>query len=627
MSLPSWFHRLMRRNAPPASNLPPNQDGSVLQSVQGKAPDGRDNGMRVRSAEDILEGHQVLIQRIKLSYGSDRDTFNRELLPLITRYIQYVLDLPATPNNFFCEPGGLAKLGLRTGFFALQATDDQIFEGRSTITTRRHLEPRWRQATFIAGLCTELHRTLSHIEVRDDAGRQWQPFLAPLSQWATRRKAKQLMIRWQPDVQETRSLGLFALPFIVPAETMAYLADSNHVVVPHMLASITGSVLLQQHNLLDELVRRAAAFVIDHELQDSASEHGDSKPALHLSRHFLAVMRELISTNTGWAVNSDKSRAWHGQDGLFIIWPNAATDMLKLLDEQLLPGLPKSAAHVQDILLAHGVIQVQDNGNPIWLIRPPDTAYALEAVKISNPAALFADRVPAPLATALVITDRREDTCQAHQEKNDSAATTGQAAKPTSRPNQERLSTHSRQRRTCGLDGDAAAATLPPAPATQPSVNTARMPAPATERPAASVQPDLFALPPDPAPIAVPASSARAPAPPAWTVLSLQAPMRLNPALIQPLTEIVHTLNLSPALMACRTTATGIFIPLSELAQRQVDVHIAVRAMTQTAMLVQDADGAVACNALFHGQTVPGIMLKPALVRGLHSEDFMEPEE
>ena len=42
-------------------------------------------------------------------------------------------------------------------------------------------------ATFIGGLCCELHRVLSHLIVTDEAGAEWPQFLVGLSDWLAAR--------------------------------------------------------------------------------------------------------------------------------------------------------------------------------------------------------------------------------------------------------------------------------------------------------------------------------------------------------------------------------------------------------------------------------------------------------
>ena len=260
-TLKSFLGGRRRSSASGTENARADYTGSAADATGVFAYPPVDPGIPVRSIDDVLAAQDDLIRRIKLSYGSDRNTFNTDLLSLIRRYAEYVHLLPATPDNHFSLPGGLLRMGLEVAFYALQATDGQIFSGRSTISHRRQLEPRWRHATFIAGLCSELHRTLSHVTVLDAKGNEWPAYLCPLTRWLREQRVSRFFLRWIPHAQETRSLGVFALPQIVSSETLHYLAHGNCIVVPHMLACVSGMPIYREHNILEQLVRRAAALV------------------------------------------------------------------------------------------------------------------------------------------------------------------------------------------------------------------------------------------------------------------------------------------------------------------------------------------------------------------------------
>jgi len=148
-----------------------------------------DPGFAALPVSDLLASADDLVSRIRLCFGLSRDAFDAEVQPLLQRYASYVHLLPATADNYFSSPAGLLNLGLEVAFYSLQGTDAHIFSGRSTISARRQLEPRWRLATFIGGLCCELHRVLSHLIVTDDAGGEWPQFLVPLGDWLASRSA------------------------------------------------------------------------------------------------------------------------------------------------------------------------------------------------------------------------------------------------------------------------------------------------------------------------------------------------------------------------------------------------------------------------------------------------------
>ena len=185
---------------------------------------------------------------------------------------------------------------------------------------------------------------------------------------------------------------------------MDYLAQGNSVVVPHMMACISGMPVYREHNILEDLVRRAAALVIDRDLQSSAERYGKPRLGSHLERYLVDALRRLVVSNALWMPNAEKSRVWYGQDGLYIVWPNAANDVRKLLEADQIPGIPKAPETLLEILIDAGIVEPSGGTETTWHIFPPHCDKAIEAVRLASPSILLAamDRPPEPLPYALV---------------------------------------------------------------------------------------------------------------------------------------------------------------------------------------------------------------------------------
>ena len=301
---------------------------------------------------ELLASVDDLIGRIRLCFGLARADFDRDIQPIIERYAAYVHLLPATADNFFSAPGGMLRLGLEVAFFSLQGTDAHIFSGRATISERRQMEPRWRVATFIGGLCCEVHRLLSHMLVTDRDGNSWPAFTTRLADWLTNRGADRYYLRWRPNAVETRGLGIFALPQVVPASTMDFLRGEDAAVLPHLLFSIGGEPLYRDHNVLDSLVRRSLALVVDRNLQANADRYGTPQFGSHLERYLVDAMRRLAAHRPSWTPNREKSRIWLSAEGLFLLWPQSAADIQALLESDQLAGIPKAPETVLGVCAA-----------------------------------------------------------------------------------------------------------------------------------------------------------------------------------------------------------------------------------------------------------------------------------
>lgn len=580
------FRSLFQRRSPLPHTLH-NKPSTTIHADSEHAYPPVDPGLPARSVDELLGPHADFIARIKLAYGADADTFRKELYSLIERYARYVNMLPATADNYFSGAGGLFRMGLEIAFFALQATDGQIFSGRSTISNRRHLEPRWRHATFVAGLCCELHRTLSHLVVSDENGQEWPAYLVPLTDWLEQHRVKRFFLRWVPNAEETRSLGVFALPQIIPQETMHYLAQDNAVVVPHMMAAISGMPAYRDHNIVDQLVRRASALVIDRDLRTSADRIGKPQIGSHLERYLIDAMRRLVLNGNAWTPNGERSRVWYGSDGLFIVWPQACIDIVKLLEADQLPGIPKSPETMLDILLDAGVLEPRDATAASWMIYPPEAKEAIEAVKLKIPDILLValPAPPPPLPDPLTTRAPPPPAASANKKKDRSAKPV-QLALPVEQAELPLAATAKPQ------DGAAPAS----APSAKPTVPT----------PEPSDEPSDQELDPDP-------------------IFTFMPPPRMNPALAAALSEIVHTLNQTKDL-ACRTVPHGLFVPLAALESRGIDTASAIRALADLSLLAVSKDAKIKTTTMqFGDEQKIGVVIAPQNVSGLDPANFVDP--
>lgn len=532
-----------------------------------------DPGFAALTVDEVLAANADIIARIKLCYGADRETFENDVLGLIRRYAAYVHLLPATADNYFSAPGGLLQLGLEAGFFSLQGTDAHIFSGRSTISARRQLEPRWRHATFIAGLCCEVHRVLSHVIVTDAYGKVWSGYLQPMSDWLTARGTERYFLSWRPQAVETRSLGLFALPHVVPPEVLKYLSEDNAIIVPQLMASIGGMPIYRNHNVLDDLVRRSLALVIDRNLTANADRYGSPQFGSHLERYLVDALRRLASSNSAWACNHEKSRVWLGQDGLFLLWPNAAEDVRKLLEADQLPGIPKAAETILELLLGAEVFEAQDAAHSTWTIYPPSAKTVLEAVKLTSSAILFAGIDPSPEALDMKLVRRPGEP-----DPSPPSATPQRPARTG-----EQLS-------------------LIPSAASPPAVKAGGEHSPKPSEATPSIAPS---------PAASPIS------------FTLQAPMRLNPVVRDVLGAVVHTLNEGAGPAQGCTVAQGFFVPINEFERRGLQPSMALRALADVGMLVPALpDGPPTLTRDFNGTPTVGIVVGPRFIAGFDLAGF-----
>jgi len=559
----------LRRLFSDASSAQPQIEPGIAHAGASEPPPLGHTGaafLPVRPSE-LLKSCDGILRRIKLCYGREPQQFEQDILAVVARYADFVNALPATANNYYSFPGGLFRLGLDTAFFSLQATDAQIFEGRGTITQRRHLEPRWRHATFIAGLCAALQTTLDSVSVASPDGACWPSYLQPLSAWLDRYRETAIHLTWRTPGHVGGLQNLYALPHIIPPATMEYLADRNDVIVPTMLAALSRLPLSNPPATMGALIRRAVVLAIDKDLRRMASSRGDRLQGSHLGRLLVDIMHDLVHSSASWVPNSEKSRIWHAADGTFVVWPAAYQDMVGHADHERLHGLPSSPELAITALEAARMVFDAADG-PLWPIRIPGASSDLSCVKLAAPelvlGAQLATCPPLPPVSVQRESPRAAQNC------------------PTPAPSQQAART-----------------------------TTVQCAAPAQlELSLAQQQPD--------SPSTVPPTSAQAGLK-AQNAPSLVNCMRLPADVALAVRRAIAKLSANAESTGVTMVREGILIPIQAFKSAGLDTRMVTRCLRDAGMLVVGESGNATYTLTLKGSEVRGLVLKRQFVAGLPS--------
>src|SRR5690554_3173628 len=146
-------------------------------------------GFPVVDTELIFGTQSELIGRIKGVLGYPQEKFDALVIPVLERYAQYVHLLPASEAHHHRLAGGLFRHGLETAYWSAQLSEAQIFPFEGPPREKSSHEMRWRFAAFMAGLCHDLGKPISDMDITDENGSSiWNPVSESLQQWAVNRK-------------------------------------------------------------------------------------------------------------------------------------------------------------------------------------------------------------------------------------------------------------------------------------------------------------------------------------------------------------------------------------------------------------------------------------------------------
>ena len=284
------------------------------------------------------------------------------------------------------------------GFYSLQASEGVIFTPTEGVERRHNLEPRWRYAAFLAGLCCELHRPLASLIVSGPGGVQWPKYLSPLHKWCTEHGFEKYYISWQPE-PKAEWAGVKAevsamISKIVPDKCLQYLEAGSPTLAPIVFSVATG-VARDNENAVAELVTRIRKRVLDRDKAVRPEYYGTLTVGNHLEPHLLEAMRTLIRESK-WKINEEGGRVWYGADGLYVIWKKAADELSKAIEEKGIRGVPTEANTLAEALLNAKVFVGKGERDPYWKVTLPN-GKEYQATKLANPLTVLGDIEVAPL--------------------------------------------------------------------------------------------------------------------------------------------------------------------------------------------------------------------------------------
>lgn len=344
-----------------------------------------DLGVPFGKADAVMATQADLLRRLKLLAGLPSSDFDRLYGDVLRSLAKHINLLPASESGTHMGAGGLFRLALEIGFFSRQACEAVLFAGRSGVELRRELEPRWRYATFLAGLCCELHRPLSKMIVLTESGAEWPVHRMGLSEWLESVGAKRYFIRW---VKEGDSFAggsaTFLATKIIPESSLQYLQEGHPNIIPAMLDAMVTDVSKNKDNQIAEIIGRIRRKVIERDQVLAPQNYGKLTVGSQLEPHLVDAMRQLLSTGV-WTINIKRSRVWYGKDGAYIVWRTAAKEIIEILERGAVTGIPRDATTIAEVLIRAGVLVADKSGDIYWKIKTPLSENELVAVKLANP--------------------------------------------------------------------------------------------------------------------------------------------------------------------------------------------------------------------------------------------------
>lgn len=412
----SFFRSIFTKSTDfPATTIVRSAEGILYENgveVPQSPPFAR--GIPVISRTALLESQKELIDKIYGTLSFSRSDFDKLALPLIERYAGWVHLLPASEAHHHKTAGGLFRHGLEVAFNAAQGSRGCIFGTGSTPSERRNNEARWRLAAMCVGLLHDIGKPLTDVIITDRTGEiRWHPHLSMINEWAAENKVDRYFLKWTDKRHKLHeSFSAPMLGNIMTPEVMHYFYEGGSEIYASLADAICG---LSAVKPLAKLMIEADQGSVAADLRENRISATDQDYGLPVERYIFDAIRSLVNSGQ-WTTNTVGSRVWNFQGhGVFIALRQGAAELYEATQKTHVPGIPKEADTIADILIDRGhaipqPIEGTHSSDRYWQFNTSvstedgQTAnVSLVLLKLDSPSLIFSTEPPAPIIGELEI--------------------------------------------------------------------------------------------------------------------------------------------------------------------------------------------------------------------------------
>lgn len=369
-------------------------------------------GLPATDPHKLIETQRELIGQIREAGLASPDIFEQYYLESLRRFASYAHLLPASQTHHHRGAGGLLRHAAEVALWSLQSGDRVLLPGEQAPRRRRELEPRWHLAVFLAALCHDVGKPVTDLVVTSrDGAKVWSPFVEDLYSWASRHGVDRYFLHWRENrAKKHTAISSLIAERIISPKGLAWIAEGDTELVLWMMETINGHPSAE--NLIHDLVIRSDQVSVERDLRNLGVAFTGYEIGLPVERFLVDIMRRLVRDGT-WGINEPGSRLWLIDGHLYLIWPAAGEEMAAIINQEKIPGLPRTPNSILDMLVDRKLANVREDrtdGNRYWVIAPDVLVEKIPNIRLTairlRDTALVID--PAPSSVPGRILDQKE---------------------------------------------------------------------------------------------------------------------------------------------------------------------------------------------------------------------------
>jgi conjugal transfer pilus assembly protein TraI len=338
--------------------------------------------------------------------------------PAMLRLAAFVHLLPASQAHHHRGAGGMLRHSLEVGLWALQQTEGKLIRGVTTPQQRRVIEPRWRLAVFLAGICHDLGKVVTDLTVTDRANAQkWRPYHQGVYDWALSHDIENYFLHWQEGRgRHHTNVSSTLIDAVIAKDSFDWISDGSTDVVIWLTESLNSNP--GQTNQIHDYVVRADQLSVERDLKTMGVAMAGYEIGVPVERYLTDIMRRLVREGV-WRINEPSARVWNIDGITYLVWPMAGEEIARRTNDEDIPGLPKTPDGILDMMVERGIACMREgDGDPYFYIAPDVLTEKIPTLKLKSirlrDQALISTMPIAPVAGRVISSNEAAGSTETH---------------------------------------------------------------------------------------------------------------------------------------------------------------------------------------------------------------------
>ncbi|WP_234264900.1 MobH family relaxase [Hydrogenophaga sp. NFH-34] len=344
-----------------------------------------DGWLKVLPAADLLRlvhGGKVLDTMWRQSRLA-QIVWERDLLPAVHRYAEYVQLMPASESHHHAHVGGLLSHTLEMTLAAMTWRNGHFFPEGASVEEMDAQRDEWTYVVFFAALLHDIGKIMADLRIAwictgMEAPLRWVPMSGPLTAMVQSRPGGEYLVEFTPksarDYAAHSRLATILLQQVAPATALSFLARRPQA-FEALTQYLSGS---DKSSMLAQLVRKADQTSTQQALANGSRERFTTATSIPLIDLLMQSVREMLRSGTALPLNRSGAAGWVYEGSIWFVAKRLADAVRQHIrqhhPDEAVPGENKND-RLFDTWQEYGCIQPNpQSGQAIWYALVQGTA-------------------------------------------------------------------------------------------------------------------------------------------------------------------------------------------------------------------------------------------------------------